>query len=67
MALWIVALLLLYFILLMRLVHNAHTVPHRACKNTFVVMGVVAVLLFHILVNAGMVVGYMPVTAFRRP
>ena len=25
-------------------------------------MGVVAVLLFHILVNAGMVVGFMPVT-----
>ncbi len=60
-----VALLLLYFILLMRLVHNAQTAPDRA--GGFVVMGVVAVLLFHILVNAGMVVGYMPVTGIPLP
>src|SRR5882724_11268503 len=55
-----VALLLLYFLVLMRLIHNAQTAPDSA--GGFVVMGVVAVLLFHILVNAGMVVGYMPVT-----
>ncbi len=60
-----VALLLLYFLLLMRLVHNAQTAPDRA--GGFVVMGVVAVLLFHILVNAGMVVGYMPVTGIPLP
>jgi len=60
-----VALLLLYFILLMRLIHNAQTAPDRA--GGFVVMGVVAVLLFHILVNAGMVVGYMPVTGIPLP
>ena len=60
-----VALLLLYFILLMRLIHNAQTAPDRA--GGFVVMGVVAILLFHILVNAGMVVGYMPVTGIPLP
>jgi rod shape determining protein RodA len=60
-----VALLLLYFLVLMRLVHNAQTAPDRA--GGFVVMGVVAVLLFHILVNAGMVVGYMPVTGIPLP
>lgn len=60
-----VALLLLYFILLMRLIHNAQTAPDPA--GGFVVMGVVAVLLFHILVNAGMVVGYMPVTGIPLP
>ena len=60
-----VALLLLYFMLLMRLIHNAQTAPDRA--GGFVVMGVVAVLLFHILVNAGMVVGYMPVTGIPLP
>ncbi|HSM86927.1 MAG TPA: rod shape-determining protein RodA [Candidatus Limnocylindrales bacterium] len=60
-----VALLLLYFILLMRLIHNAQTAPDRA--GGFVVMGVVAVLLFHILVNAGMVVGFMPVTGIPLP
>ena len=60
-----VALLLLYFMLLMRLIHNAQTAPDRA--GGFVVMGVVAVLLFHVLVNAGMVVGYMPVTGIPLP
>jgi rod shape determining protein RodA len=60
-----VALLLLYFLVLMRLIHNAQTAPDSA--GGFVVMGVVAVLLFHILVNAGMVVGYMPVTGIPLP
>ena len=31
------------------------------------VMGVVAILLFHILVNVGMVVGMMPVTGIPLP
>ncbi|HZQ91186.1 MAG TPA: rod shape-determining protein RodA [Terriglobales bacterium] len=58
-------LLLLYFMVLMRLVHNAQTAPDRA--GGFVVMGVVAVLTFHILVNVGMVVGFMPVTGIPLP
>lgn len=57
--------LLLYFLVLMRLIHNAQTAPDRA--GTFVVMGVVAVLLFHVLVNVGMVVGFMPVTGIPLP
>ena len=57
--------LLLYFIVLMRLIQNAQTAPDRA--GTFVVMGVVAVLSFHILVNVGMVVGFMPVTGIPLP
>lgn len=59
------AALLLYFLVLMRLIHNAQTAPDRA--GTFVVMGVVAVLTFHILVNVGMVVGFMPVTGIPLP
>ena len=59
------ALLLLYFIVLMRLTQNAQTAPDRA--GTFIVMGVVAVLTFHILVNIGMVVGFMPVTGIPLP
>ena len=59
------AVLLLYFLVLMRLVHNAQTAPDRA--GTFVVMGVVAVLTFHIVVNVGMVVGFMPVTGIPLP
>jgi rod shape determining protein RodA len=58
-------LLLLYFMVLMRLTQNAQTAPDRA--GTFVVMGVVAVLSFHILVNVGMVVGFMPVTGIPLP
>jgi len=58
-------LLLLYFVVLMRLIQNAQTAPDRA--GAFVVMGVVAVLAFHILVNVGMVVGFMPVTGIPLP
>src|SRR6202051_5155472 len=57
--------LLLYFIVLMRLTQNAQTAPDRA--GTFVVMGVVAVLSFHILVNVGMGAGFMPVTGIPLP
>jgi rod shape determining protein RodA len=59
------AVMLLYFIVLMRLTQNAQTAPDRA--GTFLVMGVVAVLSFHILVNVGMVVGFMPVTGIPLP
>jgi rod shape determining protein RodA len=58
-------LLLLYFIVLMRLTQNAQTAPDRA--GAFLVMGVVAVLSFHVLVNVGMVVGFMPVTGIPLP
>src|SRR5213592_4743007 len=57
--------MLLYFVVLMRLTQNAQTAPDRA--GTFIVMGVVAVLSFHILVNIGMVVGFMPVTGIPLP
>jgi rod shape determining protein RodA len=57
--------LLLYFLVLMRLIHNAQTAPDRA--GTFVVMGVVAILMFHVMVNVGMVVGFMPVTGIPLP
>jgi rod shape determining protein RodA len=57
--------LLLYFLVLMRLIQNAYMAPDRA--GTLLVMGVVAILLFHILVNIGMVVGFMPVTGIPLP
>ncbi len=59
------ALLLLYFMVLMRLTQNGQTAPDRG--GAFIVMGVVAVLTFHILVNVGMVVGFMPVTGIPLP
>lgn len=57
--------LLLYFMVLMRLIQNASTAPDRA--GTMLIMGVVAILTFHILVNVGMVVGFMPVTGIPLP
>jgi rod shape determining protein RodA len=57
--------LLLYLMVLMRLIHNAQTATDRT--GAFVVMGVVAVLTFHILINVGMVVGFMPVTGIPLP
>ena len=57
--------LLLYLALLLRLVHIAETAPDRA--GTYVVTGVASLLLFHLLVNVGMVVGLMPVTGIPLP
>jgi rod shape determining protein RodA len=57
--------LLLYFVLLMRLIQNAQTAGDRA--GTMLVMGVVAILTFHIMVNVGMVLGMMPVTGIPLP
>lgn len=55
----------LYFLLLMQIVQNAQTAPDRA--GMYVSMGVCALLLFHLLVNVGMVVGRMPVTGIPLP
>jgi rod shape determining protein RodA len=57
--------LLLYMFLLLRLVQNAQRAHDRA--GMFLVMGVAAVLGFHVLVNVAMVIGYMPVTGIPLP
>jgi rod shape determining protein RodA len=60
-----VLVLLLYFLVLMRLIQNAQTASDL--PGTFLVMGVVAVLIFQIAVNVGMVLGLMPVTGIPLP
>ncbi|MEO6965603.1 MAG: rod shape-determining protein RodA [Acidobacteriaceae bacterium] len=57
--------LMLYFLLLMRLVQNAQTAADL--PGTLIIMGVVAVLIFQIAVNVGMVIGFMPVTGIPLP
>ena len=57
--------LILYFVLLMQVVQDGQTAPDRA--GMYICMGVGALLLFHILVNVGMVVGRMPVTGIPLP
>jgi rod shape determining protein RodA len=61
----VVVVLGLYFLLLMQIVQNAQTAPDRA--GMYVCMGVATLLLFHLLVNVGMVVGSMPVTGIPLP
>jgi rod shape determining protein RodA len=61
----VVVVLALYFMLLMQIVKNAQTAPDRA--GMYICMGVAALLLFHVLVNVGMVAGRMPVTGIPLP
>ena len=60
-----VAVLLLYFLILMRLIQNAQTASDL--PGTYIIMGVVAVIAFQIAVNIGMVLGLMPVTGIPLP
>jgi len=60
-----VGILLLYFLILTRLIQNAQQASDM--PGAFIIMGVVAVLLFQIVVNIGMVVGLMPVTGIPLP
>lgn len=57
--------LLLYLGLILRLTDNAQKAKDKA--GMYVVMGVTAILGFHVLVNASMVIGYMPVTGIPLP
>lgn len=61
----VVVVLGLYFLLLMQIVQNAQMASDRA--GMYICMGVAALLLFHVLVNVGMVVGRMPVTGIPLP
>lgn len=57
--------LLLYTALLLRMIQNAQRAKDRA--GMFLVMGVTAMVGFHVLVNVAMVIGYMPVTGIPLP
>ena len=61
----VVVVLGLYFLLLMQIVQNAQTAPDRA--GVYICMGVATLLLFHVLVNVGMVVGKVPVSGIPLP
>jgi rod shape determining protein RodA len=61
----VVIALVLYFLLIMQVVQNGQTATDKA--GLFICMGVASLLLFHVLVNVGMVVGRMPVTGIPLP
>ena len=60
-----IGVLLLYLLVLMRLIQNAQTASDL--PGAFIIMGIVAVIVFQIAVNVGMVVGLMPVTGIPLP
>ena len=55
----------LYYVLLLRIVDTARSA--RDPEGTLIAIGVASVLLFHILVNGGMVVNKLPVTGLPLP
>jgi len=57
--------LALYFVVLMRIIYDAQTAADRA--GTYICVCVCVLLLFHLLVNVGMVIGRMPVTGIPLP
>jgi rod shape determining protein RodA len=61
----VIVVLALYFVLIMQIVQNAQTASDKA--GMYICMGVAALLMFHVLVNVGMVVGRMPVTGIPLP
>src|SRR5215471_5459990 len=61
----VVVVLGLYFLLLMQIVQNAQAAQDRA--GMYICMGVAMLLLVHLLVNVGMVVGNVPVSGIPLP
>jgi rod shape determining protein RodA len=61
----VVVALVLYFLLIMQIVQNAQTASDR--EGVYICMGIGALVLFHVLVNVGMVVGRMPVAGIPLP
>jgi rod shape determining protein RodA len=59
------AVLLLYFLILIRLIQNAQTAADA--PGGLLVMGIFAVLLFQVAINIGMCIGLMPVTGIPLP
>jgi len=55
----------LYLMVLLRLLKNMETVPDRS--GSLLLAGVFSLLAFHLLVNVGMVLGFMPVTGIPLP
>ncbi|MBI4904642.1 MAG: rod shape-determining protein RodA [Acidobacteria bacterium] len=55
----------LYLLLIMQIVQNAQAAPDKA--GIYICMGIGMMLLFHVLVNVGMVIGRMPVTGIPLP
>jgi len=61
----VAAALALYLLLLLRILQTARISRDRA--GTYIAAGVAAVLLYHLLINVGMVIGFAPITGIPLP
>jgi rod shape determining protein RodA len=61
----VIATLGLLSLIIFRSIHNAQTA--RDNLGLFIVMGVVGIFFFHLIVNVGMVIGFMPTTGIPLP
>ncbi len=61
----VVVALMLFAFVIFRSIYHARTARDR--YGVFVVMGVVALFAFHVIVNVGMIIGFMPVTGIPLP
>jgi len=59
------AVLLLYFVLLLRLLDGAQMAPDRA--GSFLLIGLASVLFFQVVINTGMMIGVFPITGIPLP
>jgi len=57
--------LLLYMLLLLRILQTARLARDRV--GTYIATGVAALLLYHLIVNVGMVIGFAPITGIPLP
>jgi len=55
----------LFYLLITKLINQAYSVKYRF--DSVILIGVSAVLVFHIFINLGMIVGIMPVTGIPLP
>jgi len=61
----VACLLALYVVLLLRVMRGAYAARHRS--GSYLCAGVAGVLLFHLAINVGMVIGFVPITGIPLP
>ncbi len=61
----VILVLALFYLLIARLITQAYSSKYRF--NSVILIGIAAVLIFHVFVNLGMIAGIMPVTGIPLP
>jgi len=61
----VMVVLVLFYLLIAKLITQAYSVKYRF--DSVILIGVAAILVFHVFINLGMIVGIMPVTGIPLP